>query len=92
MTDKRPIALHNIGQHHAAAVLYILRLEGGVPTGNFTEKLIEATLVADNSNKERLERGFEGLVGAVRVYKELPHGTEILQRIAAGQPFELPTS
>lgn len=89
MTDKRPIAVHTITQYDASSVLYVLRLDGGVSPGSFTERLIETTLIADTGNKERLERGFEGLVSAVRVYKEVPEGTKILQAIAAGESWSI---
>ena len=90
MPDKTVIAADTIAQHHAAAVLYVLRLEGGVNPGGFVEKLLEAALVADVHNRARLELGFQGLISAVRLYKEAPHGTQLLQKIAAGKPIDLP--
>lgn len=84
----RPIALHTITRRDAAHVLGALRMEGGLAPGGFTEKLIEAALLADEYNLERLERGFEGLISAVRAYKELPTGTKTLRELAAdGRPF-----
>jgi hypothetical protein len=83
------IATHTITQSNAAHVLHVLRLDGGMPCGSFVEKVIEATLIADAENQRRLSLGFEGLVAAVQVYKKLNSGTEILQQIAAGQPFLL---
>ena len=85
-----PIALHTITQSDAAHVLHVLGTgePGAMEPGSFTKKLIEATLLADPSNKERLARGFEGLVSAVRVYKELPDGLDRLRETAlAGRPF-----
>lgn len=88
--NDRPIALHTITQKDAAHVLYVLSTgeAGAMEPGGFTKKLIEAALLADPSNKERLERGFEGIVSAVRAYKELPTGLDVLREIAlAGRPF-----
>lgn len=89
MSD-RPIALHTITQHDAAHVLYVLSTgeDAAMEPGGFTTKLIEAALSADQSNMERLERGFEGLISAVRAYKELPDGLTLLRKTAmAGTPF-----
>lgn len=85
----RPIALHTITQADAQHVLWVLSTEGGVAPGSFTTKLIEAALIADTGNLERLERGFEGLISAVRAYKELPKGVAVLTDIATagGKPF-----
>lgn len=80
----RPIALHTITQKDAAHVLWVMgyRKESSVEPGSFTAKLIEAMALADPSNLERLERGFEGLVSAVRAYKELPNGLALLTGLA----------
>lgn len=87
--SSRPIALHTITDRDAAHVLTVVGDEGGgLRPGSFTEKLIEAALLADDSNRERLERGFEGLISAVRAYKELPTGLKILRELAAPpRPF-----
>lgn len=81
------IATHTITQSDAAHVLFVLRLDGGMNPGGFREQLIEAAIIADTENQRRLSLGFEGLIAAVQVYKKLTGGTEILQQIAAGQPF-----
>lgn len=88
--SNRTIALHTITAADAGHVLHVLAdgTSGALEPGGFVKALIEAALLADDSNKERLERGFEGLVSAVRVYKELPNGIEMLRAIAAvGRPF-----
>ena len=87
MTDTQiTIAVHAVTQRDAAHVLWVMRLEGGVQPGNFVEKLIEAAIVADIGNQERLSRGFEGLVAAVLMYRHLPDGVKRLQAIASGHP------
>lgn len=89
-TAMRPIALHTITQNDAAHVLWVMGDRRGMEMqpGGFREKLIEAAVVADSANIERLERGFEGLISAVRVYKELAAGTSMLRELAAGgKPF-----
>lgn len=84
----RPIAVHTITRQDAAHVLGVMRMEGGISPGGFVEKLIEAALVADEYNIERLERGFEGLISAVRAYKELPKGVNLLKELAESpRPF-----
>lgn len=83
----RPIAMHTITQANAAHVLYVMGLEGGRKPGELPRKLIEAALSCDDYNMERLERGFEGLVSAVRMFHELPDGLEQLRRIAMPGPF-----
>lgn len=89
MTDTQiVIALHTITQRDAAHVLNVMGLPGGMQPGAFTSKLIEAMLVADVGNQERLARGFEGLMSAVAAYKHLPNGVKILQDIEAGRPPE----
>ena len=91
MTEsRRPIATHTITQNDAAHVLWVMGDRQGMEMqpGSFRETLIEAAAIADQGNIERLERGFEGLISAVRVYKELPRGTELLRGTAAGgKPF-----
>lgn len=78
-----PIATHTITMANAGHVLHVTGYDGGLEPGGFTSKLIEAMLHADEGNLERLSRGFEGLVSAVRVYKELPSGVDILRDFAA---------
>lgn len=82
------VALHTITQRDAAHVLGVMGLEGGTQPGTFTEKLIEAMLVADIGNQERLARGFEGLMSAVQAYKYVKGGVKMLQDIEAGRPHE----
>jgi len=77
------IATHTITANNAAHVLHVVGYEGGMEPGGFTTKLIEAALVADLGNLERLSRGFEGLIAAVQVYKTLPNGVDVLREIAA---------
>ena len=88
MSD-RPIALHTITQRDAAHVLHVLGSGEvyAIEPGSFMKSLIETALLADDSNKERLERGFEGLVSAVRAYKELPKGLDVLRELALQRPF-----
>lgn len=81
-----PIAVHTITQANAIHVLAVLG-HGGSDPGGFMTKLIEAALAADQHNLERLARGFEGVVSAVRLYKEVPGGLEQLRGIADPTPF-----
>ena len=84
------IHIDRITQRDAAHVLFVMGMEGGVQPGGFTEKLIEAMIVADTGNLERLSRGFEGLTSAIHVYKRIDGGVHVLKDIASGIPF-MPT-
>lgn len=82
------IATHTITARDAAHVLFVTGYTGGVEPGAFMGKLIEAALHADEGNLERLSRGFEGVISAVRVYKNVPHGVDVLRDFASiGTPF-----
>jgi hypothetical protein len=87
MAEKILIPTDRITQHDAAAVLWVLRHDGGVNPGGFKEKLLEAAIVADTHNMARLSLGFEGLMAALMVYKKLPTGVQILQHIASGRIY-----
>lgn len=87
MNDDHTILIDRITQRDAAHVLYATGYEGGVQPGGFTEKLIEAMMLADNGNAHRLRAAFTGIMSAVDVYKRVDGGVHILQEIAAGRPF-----
>jgi len=87
MNESSTIRIDRITQADAAHVLGVARFEGGRMPGGFMEKLIEAAFLADHDNLERLSHGFEGITAGVSVYKRMPGGVQILQGIAAGQPY-----
>lgn len=86
------ILVDRITQMDAAHVLFVMGGEGGVQPGGFTEKLIEAMIVADVGNQHRLRAAFTGLMSAVDAYKRLDGGVKVLQQIAAGIPYQGPDS
>jgi hypothetical protein len=88
------IAVHTITQADARAVLgYMGQAPGknsreGAPTeDSMVEHLLSAAVLADDYNLERLARGYEGLVSAVRVHRELPNGVTFLRGIGWPTPF-----
>jgi hypothetical protein len=81
------ILVDRITQRDAAHVLFVMGMEGGMQPGGFTEKLIEAMVLADNGNAHRLRAAFTGIMSAVDVYKRMEGGVEVLQQIAAGVPY-----
>lgn len=81
------IRIDRVTQRDAAHVLFVMGMEGGVQPGGFTEKLIEAMVVADEGNLDRLSLGFEGLTAAISIYKRMNGGVAVLQQIAAGIPY-----
>lgn len=87
MTDENLILVDRITQRDAAHILFVMGMEGGVQPGGFTEKLIEAMILADIQNAHRLRAAFTGLMSAVDVYKRMDGGVKILQDIAAGRPY-----
>jgi len=87
MNENGTILVDRITQMNAAHVLFVMGMEGGVTPGGFTEKLIEAMIVADTGNAHILRAGFTGLMSAVDVYKRMEGGVKILQGIAAGHPY-----
>lgn len=87
MNENNTILVDRITQRDAAHVLYVMGGEGGIQPGGFTEKLIEAMVLADESNGHRLRAAFTGIMSAVDVYKRMDRGIHILQEIAAGRPF-----
>lgn len=82
------IKLHTISRSQAMHVLWVMGSPDGMQPGGFIEKLIEAAIVADQNNLALLEQGFEGLVNAVRAWKTLPNGVDILRKIARGENWE----
>lgn len=87
MSDENTILIDRITQRDAAHVLFVMGIDGGIQPGNFTEKLIEAMIVADNGNAHRLRAAFTGIMSAVDVYKRMDGGVHVLKEIAAGRPF-----
>ena len=87
MSEDHTILVDRITQRDAAHVLYVMGMEGGVQPGNFTTKLIEAMIAADNGNAHRLRAAFTGTMSAVDVYRRMDGGVQILQQIAAGHPY-----
>jgi hypothetical protein len=87
MTDDHTILIDRITQMDAAHVLFVMGMEGGVQPGGFTEKLIEAMILADTSNAHRLRAAFTGLMSAVDVYRRMDGGVHVLKDIASGVPF-----
>jgi len=88
MNENSTILVDRITQRDAAHVLWVMGMEGGVQPGGFTEKLIEAMIVADDGNAHRLRAAFTGIMSAVDVYKRMEGGVKILQQIAAGHPYD----
>ena len=70
-----------ITQEDANHVLYEFG-EGGYSAGNFTTKLLDAALVADQDNLRKLSQGFPGLIAAVELVKFYGGGTELVKAIA----------
>lgn len=88
MNEANTILIDRITQMDAAHVLYVMGMDGGVQPGGFTEKLVEAMIVADQGNQHRLRAAFTGLMSAVDVFKRMDGGVQILQQIAAGVPYQ----
>jgi len=93
--SKAPIAIHTITQEDARNVIGYMGQapnsrnsgEGAPERSSFREALLVAVLGADDYNQERLARGYEGLVSAVRVYRELDGGMQQLRLIGWPGPF-----
>jgi hypothetical protein len=86
----RPIAVDTITQQHAIAVLGMLGVTPGEAPKDDTVvwHVILAAMFANEAELERLERSFEGLVSAVRLYREKSTpGMKILAQISAATPF-----
>jgi hypothetical protein len=88
VNNENTILIDRITQMDAAHVLYVMGMDGGVQPGGFTEKLIEAMIVADQGNQHRLRAAFTGLMSAVDVFKRMDGGVPILQQIASGHPYQ----
>jgi hypothetical protein len=87
LSTEETIFIDRVTQSNAAHVLWVMGMEGGVQPGSFVEKLIEAMVVADTGNLDRLSHEFEGLTSALSIYKRMEGGVKILQEIAAGRPY-----
>jgi hypothetical protein len=93
--SKPIIAVHTITQEDARNVVGFmgqaphptLSSQGAPERSSFREALIIAITAADEYNLDRLARGYEGLVSAVRVYRELPDGLAQLRLLGWPGPF-----
>lgn len=90
----QPIAVHTITQNDARAVLgYMGQAPGRNPREGAPDEdsmmfhILAAATLADKWNLERLTRGYEGLVMAVRVYREIPDAVRTLRGIGWPTPF-----
>lgn len=89
-----PIPVHTVTQNDARAVLGYMGLapgrnktEGKPDEDSMVWHILAAAVLADDWNLERLARGYEGLVTAVRMFRELPNGTRQLLEIGWPRPF-----
>lgn len=88
------IAVHTITASDARAVLgYMGQAPGpngreGAPVDDSVQfHVLAAATLADEYLLERLARGFESLVSAVRMYRELPDAVRTLREIGWPGPF-----
>ena len=71
--------------HCAAVVLDWAGQSGGYPGGGFVSKLLDAMGNADEFNMDRLAQGFPALAEAMRTYKRVSGGSDILRQAVDGR-------